>query len=387
MLMNPHADALAQFPTGVVVVTATAADGAPAGMLSGSFTTVAADPPLVAFPVRADSAEFARLRTAASFCVNVLAADQEHLGRRFSGTGPGAFDGVPWHPAPSGAPVLAGVVSWLDCDFAGVNEHGDHYIVLGAVTGARAERDVLPLLHFQQGYGTFSPGSLVSAEQGPGRGVTLAETGRDIIDLLARELGVECSVLIAADGETVVVATAKHSTVGRPTRLGYRIPITPPLGTLFVGHRGAPGDEEWLDAIPPGAPPRARDFAREQLARARRRGWSISLHDKLSVTELDEIVERYARPQRTGEDERRLLGLARQMAPKYEVGDLADDEFYDVIQLSAPVRSPSGEVVAVLRLGSLPARADGAEVMFWVTRLREAAAAFETALRSPAYAG
>lgn len=109
-----------------------------------------------------------------------------------------------------------------------------------------------------------------------GLGVSLAETGRGIIDLLARELGVECPMLIAADGESVAVATAQQSTVGRLTRLGCRIPITPPLGTLCVGHRGAPADEEWLDRIPRGASPRSRDFASGQLARARPRGWSIS---------------------------------------------------------------------------------------------------------------
>lgn len=87
------------------------------------------------------------------------------------------------------------------------------------------------------------------------------------------------------------------------------------------------------------------------------------MRDKLRVTGLDEIVERYTRPQRSEEDERRLLALARQMAGKYGVLYLAADEFYDVVQRAAPVWSPVGETVAVIRLGSLPARADGAEVM------------------------
>ncbi|HEY2100013.1 MAG TPA: flavin reductase family protein, partial [Pseudonocardia sp.] len=63
---------LGSYPTGVTVITAIAEDGSPAGMAVGSFTSVSLDPPLVAFLPDRSSTSFPKIRTARSFCVNVL---------------------------------------------------------------------------------------------------------------------------------------------------------------------------------------------------------------------------------------------------------------------------------------------------------------------------
>ncbi|HZE04751.1 MAG TPA: flavin reductase family protein [Solirubrobacteraceae bacterium] len=118
---------LGRFATGVVVVTFDAPDG-PRGITVNSFTSVSADPPLVLVSVarRARSHDALKGR---SFCVNVLAAEQEAIARRFAGSGEG---GVVWVP---GAPVprLAGVLAHLECrpwcDYPG----GDHTLFLGEV--------------------------------------------------------------------------------------------------------------------------------------------------------------------------------------------------------------------------------------------------------------
>ena len=70
---------LGHYPTCVVVVTALDAAGSPTGMTVGSFTSVSLDPPMIGFLPTRDSRSFRRLRGATSFCVNVLAADQEWL--------------------------------------------------------------------------------------------------------------------------------------------------------------------------------------------------------------------------------------------------------------------------------------------------------------------
>lgn len=64
------------YPTGVAIVTAIDHDGRPAGLAVGSFTSVSLDPPLVAFLPEKKSSSFPRMRTAQSFCVNVLASDR-----------------------------------------------------------------------------------------------------------------------------------------------------------------------------------------------------------------------------------------------------------------------------------------------------------------------
>src|SRR4051812_1520426 len=110
--MTTHIDAvrfretLGNYPTGVAVVTAVAADGNPAGMVVGTFSSVSLDPPLIAFFPARTSGSFARLRTAQAFCVNVLASDQEPLCRRLATGGADKFDGIRWTPGPLGSPIL-----------------------------------------------------------------------------------------------------------------------------------------------------------------------------------------------------------------------------------------------------------------------------------------
>ncbi|WP_344260453.1 flavin reductase family protein [Streptomyces sodiiphilus] len=85
---------LGRFPTGVVAVTALrTGDASPAGLALNSFAPVSLDPPLVLFRVAHTSTSWPRLRTAESFCVNILGegrdlpghelslGDQRHAGR------------------------------------------------------------------------------------------------------------------------------------------------------------------------------------------------------------------------------------------------------------------------------------------------------------------
>ncbi|HTK64424.1 MAG TPA: flavin reductase family protein [Pseudonocardia sp.] len=146
---------LGSYPTGVVVITAIDTEGNPAGMAVGSFTSVSLDPPLVAFLPDKSSTSFPKIRTASSFCVNVLAADQEDVCRGFAMRGGDKFAGVDWKPTSSGAPRLEGVSAWIDCEFESVTEAGDHYIVLGRVRELEAPGDGLPLVFFQGTYGHF----------------------------------------------------------------------------------------------------------------------------------------------------------------------------------------------------------------------------------------
>jgi flavin reductase (DIM6/NTAB) family NADH-FMN oxidoreductase RutF/aminoglycoside phosphotransferase (APT) family kinase protein len=148
---------LGHFPTGVAVITAVDPAGAPAGMAVGSFTSVSLDPPLVGFLPDRSSTSFPRIRASASFCVNVLAADQRELCQRFASRGGDKFAGLDWAPAPSGAPHLAGVAAWIDCDLVSVTDAGDHYFVLGRVRELDAVPDAAPLVFHRGGYGGVEP--------------------------------------------------------------------------------------------------------------------------------------------------------------------------------------------------------------------------------------
>ncbi len=146
---------LGHFPTGVTVVTADT-DTGPTGMAVGSFASVSLDPPLVAFFPGAGSSSWPRIESAGSFCVNVLAEDQEEVCRRFASKGDDKFTGLGWRPAPSGAPLLDGVLAWIDCDIESVTEAGDHYCVMGRVRELEVVHDGAPLVFFRGGYGRFA---------------------------------------------------------------------------------------------------------------------------------------------------------------------------------------------------------------------------------------
>lgn len=368
-------EVLGSYPTGVAIVTCIDEHGIPAGMVIGSFTAVSLVPPLIGYLPMKTSRTFARMRGSPTFCVNILAADQEAVCQHFASPAEDKFAGLAWHPSPSGNPVLDGVVAWIDCDYASVTEVGDHYIVLGGVLDMQLERDTAPLLFFQRGYGRFSPGPLVAAaERETIEAVQLAEIGRDEMEAVATELNAECSIIAAVGGDVVYVAVENQSPHFRlRSRLGFRVPCAPPLGPLFVGSPGAPGDAEWLKRL--GRPDQETiDDALAQLERVRSRGWSIALHGAGDDENLDEMVALYSNPHRTPGQERRLLAAAKARAGLHEPAELLDGARYDVRHLSVPVRDAAGQVLLVLRLSALPPAADLGQIRQWLARLQHSAA-------------
>jgi flavin reductase (DIM6/NTAB) family NADH-FMN oxidoreductase RutF len=146
---------LGQFPTGVTVVTANTPDG-PVGLAVGSFTSVSLEPPLVGFLPAQTSSSWPLMRGAGTFCVNVLAEGQEDVARAFASPSADRFGDRTWTPAPhSGAPILDGVLAWIDCDVAGVSEAGDHHFVLGRVRALGATAAGTPLVFFRGQYRTL----------------------------------------------------------------------------------------------------------------------------------------------------------------------------------------------------------------------------------------
>lgn len=152
-------EVLGLFCTGVTVVTSTSAAD-PVGMTCQSFSGVSLEPPLVMFCPAKTSRAWPIMHAAGFFCVNILGADQRELSNIMATKGPEKFEGVPWSAAPSGAPVIEGVLGYVDCSLESVHEAGDHYIVVGRVRelamgdGRRANEDAsaTPLLFHRGAY-------------------------------------------------------------------------------------------------------------------------------------------------------------------------------------------------------------------------------------------
>jgi 3-hydroxy-9,10-secoandrosta-1,3,5(10)-triene-9,17-dione monooxygenase reductase component len=146
---------LGHLPTGVAVITAHHRSGR-VGMAANSLTSVSLEPPLILVCPAKCSETWPLIRETGRFCVNVMARHHEESVRRFARRGVDRFDSSPCHDRPAG-PALDDAVAWIDCHIHDEHDAGDHTIVLCAVSALEAAKDVMPLVFFRGGYGTFAP--------------------------------------------------------------------------------------------------------------------------------------------------------------------------------------------------------------------------------------
>ena len=148
---------LGRFATGVTVITTRNAAGEPEGMTASSVASVSLEPPLLLVSVDRKNVMHDALAQASHFVVNVLAADQEALSRRFAELEENRFHGVGFHPSRMGLPILDGVLAHIECARDAVVPAGDHTVFLGLVTGGDVT-DRPPLLYYRGGYANLSAG-------------------------------------------------------------------------------------------------------------------------------------------------------------------------------------------------------------------------------------
>jgi 3-hydroxy-9,10-secoandrosta-1,3,5(10)-triene-9,17-dione monooxygenase reductase component len=147
----PHEDprafrnALAQFATGVTVITTLDGTGNPIGMTANSFSSVSLDPMLVLWSIAKSSACFEAFHAAEHFAIHVLHAGQRHLSTQFASRCDDRFAGVQTQPGRGGVPLLAEYSALFQCDTEARYEGGDHLILVGRVTEFD-HRSVAPLI-------------------------------------------------------------------------------------------------------------------------------------------------------------------------------------------------------------------------------------------------
>ena len=149
--------ALGMFATGVTIVTARGADGAPVGLTANSFNSVSLAPPLVLWSLARTAGSMPAFERGSHYAINILAADQHALAERFSSKAVNRFADVAFREGAGGAPILEGAVAVFECFNRSRYDEGDHVIFVGEVERCSHVDGAAPLLFHGGRYFTELP--------------------------------------------------------------------------------------------------------------------------------------------------------------------------------------------------------------------------------------
>lgn len=135
--------ALGRVPSGVFVVTACEGDRR-AGMLASWVQQASFDPPAVSVALAKDRAIRDMILHTRRLVVCVLGEGDKNLMRHFARPRPPGrdpFEGIDILPAPSGLPVVAAALAWLDCELSDTCDFGgDHDLLVAKVSSGDVVR-------------------------------------------------------------------------------------------------------------------------------------------------------------------------------------------------------------------------------------------------------
>lgn len=149
--------ALAQFATGVAVVTTRDADDRPIGLTVNAFTSASLDPPLVLWCLSLAAGSAPAFLAASRFAINVLAARQVALARRFATRHHDRFAGVDWRAGPYAMPLLDGAIAHFVCRSIARQVAGDHLVFIGEVEHYERVAGEPPLVFHGGEYAGLAP--------------------------------------------------------------------------------------------------------------------------------------------------------------------------------------------------------------------------------------
>ena len=144
-------NALGMFATGVTIVTTVSGDGRPIGLTCNSFSSVSLKPPLILWSLSLYSPRLQAFLQAPYFAVNILAAEQEELSRRFSTPVKDRFQDLDWTAGEGGIPLIKGSAAQLECRNETRHYSGDHVVLIGQVLKF-TYRDAEPLVFVRGRY-------------------------------------------------------------------------------------------------------------------------------------------------------------------------------------------------------------------------------------------
>ncbi len=144
-------EAMACFPSGVVVATTLDGDGQPRGFTASAFCSVSAAPPLVLVCLARDADCHAAFSCAPRWAISVLHSEQRELAIRFATKGAQKFAGQQLDVNAHGIPVPRDAVARLDCTPHAAHDAGDHTVLIAHVQAVTV-REGAPMVYYQRGF-------------------------------------------------------------------------------------------------------------------------------------------------------------------------------------------------------------------------------------------
>jgi flavin reductase (DIM6/NTAB) family NADH-FMN oxidoreductase RutF len=158
-------DALGEFATGVVIVTAATPEGDRIGVTVSSFNSVSLSPPLVLFSIARSAYSLATFVNAKKFAVNVLHAGQQEVSNRFARALESKWSGLDWPIGMNGSPIAPDHLALFECESYAHYDGGDHVIVVGYVTRFVKNGGRDPLLFFRGAYHKLLDSNVAAASR------------------------------------------------------------------------------------------------------------------------------------------------------------------------------------------------------------------------------
>lgn len=138
---------MAEFPSGVTVVTTLDDCDRLVGFTASAFSSVSIDPPLVLICPALTSATYPFLIRNRRFAIHIVATGQQHIAMAFASKGKEKAASLDWQLSDLGNPILGGASCILECSLWSEYAGGDHAILVGEVKRILRGDDCALLYH------------------------------------------------------------------------------------------------------------------------------------------------------------------------------------------------------------------------------------------------
>ena len=146
---------MSHYLTGVTIVTVMRPDGIPYGLTVNSFNSVSLNPPLILWSLDNKNSQLSLFLNAARFAVNIMAADQSQLCRRFASQEEDRFLGIDWTLGACEQPLISNALAHIECQSWKTYAGGDHTIFVGEIISAQLFADRPPAAFYKGQLGQY----------------------------------------------------------------------------------------------------------------------------------------------------------------------------------------------------------------------------------------